>query len=680
MALTSPQHGEGGYYSLVCREARDGLPESRTRLVASLPLDLSIRRKALREIESSVSSGQSAAAWAACAEHLKDDAGAHDVLELFLETCRIRDAALESGASALIEASRLGSVSGPDQRGLLDALLLLRDPGHVAKLADSDDLVVRLVGRLASSTEGDRGAVIAAVEREETPGNALRALLIEAAWRGDATAIHDLTSRADPSWIPMTTLRRALRVSLAERDTSASRALLDAYARVLPGDTWAEGMEARLADQRLDDVTVAAEGFPYSAAAVRHEDDRPSGSRRPTVLYAVHSSFPFHRSGYSVRTQALAAALQKDGVHIIPVTRLGYPADFGIDETPDEDSEVGEITYRRLRVRGEPIRRSPIVPYVRAYADALEDLARTSGAQLIHAATNHVNGFAANEAARRLGIPSIYEVRGLWEVTRASRDPVWGETAEYVRAAALEAHAAQDADHVITLTSALADEMVRRGVDAGKITVVPNGVDLDEFEPATAEMPGRQKRAPVTFGYIGSLVDYEGIDQLLRALADRHRSRRPMRARIVGDGPVAAPLHALAEQLGISHLVDFVGAVPHDQVIDEYRHIDVLVYPRLPLPVCQMVSPLKPFEAMALAKPVIVSNVHALREIAENTSGAVVVEAGNPRSLARSMRRLAASESARRRLGARGRLGVATSASWQLRAREIRKLYCDLLE
>lgn len=628
------------------------------------------RADALRASENAAREGRSAEVLEIAGRHLRTDPAAHELLELYLEACRIQGERPEVAAAVVAMAAEVGLYYSADQRGLLDWVLFLGRSEHLEQLAASKDPVVRLVAQLRNGRGETTTRAEHEVEASETPGNAARAILIAAAWSNNPTALHDRSIHAQPGWVPTVTLRRAIRVAVADRDVTWARALLSTYRVAAPADPWASSINDRIRTLEIDDAHVAQNGFPYSPWKARNNPRDASD----TVLYAVHSSYPFHGSGYSVRTHALTRAMATLGINVRPVTRYGYPVDFGFRTTQPVDT-VDEIPYQRLLPSAEPMRKSPLVPYVMRYADHLEALAKSSDAGLIHAASNYLNGFAANEAARRLGVPSIYEVRGLWEITRASRDPVWGRSAEFHRLATLEAHAARDADHVITLTLALANEMIRRGVPQERITVIPNGVDVGTFNPIAVTEHESPTDTPLTLGYIGSLVDYEGLDLLIRALHAVRRKLPRIRARIVGDGAEAESLQKLAKDLRVADRVDFVGHVPHESILAEYSKIDVLVFPRLPLPVCQLVAPLKPYEAMALQKPVIASDVAALKEIVAPCGPEAMFSAGNVRSLAHAIRRIASDDRLRDQVAVRGHAYITQTASWTRRAHRLQAVY-----
>ncbi|MDO5663317.1 MAG: glycosyltransferase, partial [Brachybacterium sp.] len=216
------------------------------------------------------------------------------------------------------------------------------------------------------------------------------------------------------------------------------------------------------------------------------------------------------------------------------------------------------------------------------------------------------------------GSPRSTRCGGLWEVTRGSRDPEWGRSDQYRYIARMEADAARGADRVLAITEALKGELVERGVAEDTITLVPNGVDTERFTPLprdedlAASLGVTDTRV---IGYVGTIADYEGLGLLLAAARELRRTREDFHVLIVGDGAVLEDLREQVRADGLTDVVTFTGRVPHEDVERYYSIIDITPFPRLPLPVCEMVSPLKPFEAMAMGKAVIASDVAALAEI-----------------------------------------------------------------
>ncbi len=337
------------------------------------------------------------------------------------------------------------------------------------------------------------------------------------------------------------------------------------------------------------------------------------------VLHVLYSSLPFHSSGYATRSHALLTSIRRHAWDVSAVTRLSYPMDLsGEWGLVDSESIIDDIRY--LRIRGTSIGKTSLPQYLKEYADVLTQLCIKEEPEILHAHSNAFNGLVANRVAQTLGIKSIYEVRGLWELTRIARQPSFEDSEHFELLRALETQAAKEADAVICITEGLRDEMVRRGVDANKIRIVPNGVDIKRFavrprdHKLAAKLGLKDKRV---IGYVGSFVHYEGLEDLIRAFGMLKKRGIEFAGLFVGDGKSLNSMRHLVDELGLTGDVHFTGRIPHKDVERYYSLIDIAPFPRRSFAVTEIVSPLKPFEAMAMDKVVIASDVSALSEIIE---------------------------------------------------------------
>lgn len=438
----------------------------------------------------------------------------------------------------------------------------------------------------------------------------------------------------------------------------------------------------RLAGEELE---LLCHGFSGERPGHRSANRPGNGhALQGTVAYLASTSLPYHIAGYTVRTQELVRALRALGLDAKVLTPAGYPLSaLRAHKNYPSDHVVDGVPYHRLAASVPVPRWVSSRSRIAGNAAATADAVRASGASIIHAASNFVTGLAGIQAARRLGIPSVYEVRGLWEVTIRSRNPAYGRSLHYAQAVRLETEACLGADKVIALTGALKNELIRRGVPAEKIVVVRNGVDTKRFQPRPRDSALAQRlsisESDVTVGYVGTISDYEGIDDLFRAAKlciDRGAGN--LRLLVVGDGPALPACKALAAQLEIGGHVRFVGRVPHDEVRAYYSLIDIAPFPRKPLPVCEMVAPLKPYEAMAMGKCVIVSSVAALAEIVGSRRTGLIHEKGSVEQLASCLGEAILDHDLRRALGLGARAAVIADHDWRARAEHVADLYRDL--
>lgn len=464
---------------------------------------------------------------------------------------------------------------------------------------------------------------------------------------------------------------RTLWLAFLRFDAGELEGALEVLGRV-PPDFAMSGSEANKAEQLRGLVRMRHRMpvIPASAAAGAAKD------RVERVLYVAATALPHHVSGYSLRTQALLTALKAKGVDVSCLTRPGYPND-----RPDRQSkEAGDVVIdgvQYLRAPGHRARTAPDA-YVAQAADAIAKIALQRKATIVHAASNHENALPALVAARRLGLPFIYEVRGLWEFTAASRVPGWETRERFALERDLEVLVAREADHVLAINEELAAELRRRGVAAERISLAPNAI-----EPVAGQIVADASLRTATglpddafvVGFAGSLVAYEGLDDLLEAVALLEGSHPSLHVLLVGDGESRAILQAQAERLGISARVHFAGRVEPADVSRYLALCDCVALPRKPQRVCELVAPLKPLEAMALGLPLLVSNVAPLRRLVEDGSTGRVHAAGDHESLARCLADLIADPAATRRMGDTARRLVEAERRWDQVADEVVALY-----
>ncbi|WP_385906856.1 glycosyltransferase [Terrabacter sp. GCM10028922] len=389
------------------------------------------------------------------------------------------------------------------------------------------------------------------------------------------------------------------------------------------------------------------------------------------VLYCVHSTPAFNTNGYSLRTRGVASGLRAADADVVVVSRSGYPWDSKVDVAkPKELRHVVEVDgVEYVHLPGHALASTPTDHYLQECADAFVREARLRRPALVQAASNYRVGLAALIAARRIGVPFVYEVRGLWEVTEASDKPGWEETERFRIQADLETLVAREADGVLAITEQTRDELVRRGVDPARITVAPNAVDPREFLPlpkdaAYAAQCGLRTDVPV-IGFAGSMVPYEGLAVLVDAAALLRDRRVDVQVALAGSGSAEPALKEQVAELGLESVVRFLGRVPSAQVPRLLSLFDVMPCPRLSLPVTEMVSPLKPLEALSSSKAVVLSDVAPHRDLAgDGETRARLFRAGDPTSLADVLQQLVEAPDACADLGRTGRLWCLDERTW----------------
>ncbi|MHA7221491.1 glycosyltransferase [Arthrobacter sp. RHLT1-20] len=401
-------------------------------------------------------------------------------------------------------------------------------------------------------------------------------------------------------------------------------------------------------------------------------------AERNRIMYCAHSTGHFNSNGYSTRTGGVVGGLQAKGEDVLVVARPGYPWDSKIDVEISSkerfEREINGVTH--IFNPGPSWTADRLDYYLAEAVDVYVREAQRNRVSLIQSASNYVTALPALMAARRLGIPFAYEVRGLWEITQLSNNPQWGETDRFKLAVGLETLVAKESDLVLAITSQVRDELVRRGVDPSSISLMPNSVDTDTFAPMPVFEPLRRKLGladtTTVVGYAGSLVAYEGLEDLLDAAKIILDEGLDVTLVIVGDGVQLPELKRRAVELGIAESVKFTGRVPAGEIPDYVSLFDIMPCPRRRLPVTEMVSPLKPLEAMAGAKALILSDLAPLRDLAgPGQARALLSEAGNPGSLAAAITVLAQDPERRASMGKRARLWAISERTWRSTGRKV---------
>jgi len=347
------------------------------------------------------------------------------------------------------------------------------------------------------------------------------------------------------------------------------------------------------------------------------------------ILHILDHSLPLH-SGYTFRTRAILKAQIARGWTVAGITGPRFN-----DAAPDPET-VDELTFFRTgKPRPAP---SPLGDWreVRALARRLEMVVDQWRPDILHAHSPALNGLAALGVAGRTGLPLIYEIRAFWEDAAVGNGTGREGSPRYRLIRALETHVARKANAVAVICEGLRSDLMARGIDGGKVMVSPNGVDLALFgEPLPPDRGLAEKLGLVgqnVVGFIGSFYDYEGLDDLIAAMPmlDAHLL-------LVGGGPMEQALRAQAAASPAANRIHFIGRVPHHEVERYYSLIDILAYPRKAMRLTDLVTPLKPLEAMAQRRLVAASNVGGHRELIEDGVTGTLFPPDDPAALAETI-------------------------------------------
>jgi PEP-CTERM/exosortase A-associated glycosyltransferase len=355
------------------------------------------------------------------------------------------------------------------------------------------------------------------------------------------------------------------------------------------------------------------------------------------ILHILDHSLPIH-SGYTFRTRATLKAQIEQGWTVAGVTGPRY--NMG---GPDPEAVDGLTFFRTPAPVAAP---TPLKEWreVTALANRLDRLIPEWKPDQLHAHSPALNALAAIRVARRHRLPLVYEIRAFWEDAAVGNGTGREGSAHYRLTRMLETYAARRADGVAVICEGLRADLIARGIPAEKVIVSPNGVDLGLFgdppppDPALARALDLEGREVV--GFIGSFYDYEGLDDLIAAMPLLVAKRPDACLLMVGGGPMEDALRAQAESSPVAHRIRFVGRVPHEQVELYYSLIDILAYPRKAMRLTELVTPLKPLEAMAQRRLVAASNVGGHRELIEDGVTGTLFPPDDPAALADALAKL----------------------------------------
>lgn len=396
------------------------------------------------------------------------------------------------------------------------------------------------------------------------------------------------------------------------------------------------------------------------------------------VLHVLDHSIPLH-SGYTFRTAALLREQRALGWQTFHLTSPKQ----GETDAPFED--VDGLRFFRTPLATGTLASLPIgkeLALMKQLETRLEEVAREVRPDIIHAHSPVLNVLPAIKVARRLGIPVVYEIRAFWEDAAVDHGTTSEGSLRYRATRKLETRAIEQVDHVFTICEGLRADIVGRGISADKVTVIPNAVDIDSFNLASPPDPELLKKWGLTgktvIGFIGSFYAYEGLDLLLDALPALMASQPDIRVLLVGGGPQEANLRQQADKLGLNDVVIFTGRVPHKDVSRYYDLINVLAYPRHPMRLTELVTPLKPLEAMAQGQLFVASDVGGHKELVEHNKTGILFRAGDRDSLTQALLNLLNDRHRWPELKANGRQFVENVRNWQSSVANYRAPYQQL--
>lgn len=395
------------------------------------------------------------------------------------------------------------------------------------------------------------------------------------------------------------------------------------------------------------------------------------------VLHVLDHSLPLH-SGYTFRTRAILKSQQAAGIDVRGVTGLRH-----FKDGPTVEEAEGILFHRSTGTAEGPAGLREWREIAR-FAEGIAKVVEDWRPDILHAHSPALCGEAARRVADQYGIPLVYEIRAFWEDAAVGNGSGREGSVKYRLTRALENRVIAGADAVFTICHGLRDDLIERGISPGKIGISPNGVDLSLFgEPIArddvlADELGLARGAPVV-GFIGSFYDYEGLDDLIAAMPMLRKEHPDATLLLTGGGPMEDALRAQAASLPDPRCVIFTGRVPHSEVERYYSLIDVLAYPRKKSRLTDLVTPLKPLEAMAQQRLVAASDVGGHRELMIDGETGVLFAADDPEICSEALADLFSNRVRWDAMKMRASAHVRENHDWAANIERYQLVYHDLL-
>ncbi|MCM8595411.1 TIGR04063 family PEP-CTERM/XrtA system glycosyltransferase [Accumulibacter sp.] len=390
------------------------------------------------------------------------------------------------------------------------------------------------------------------------------------------------------------------------------------------------------------------------------------------VLHILDHSLPLH-SGYSFRTVSILREQRALGWETFHLTTPKQGSGAALQEEAD-----GWTFYRTPAAAGVGM-----PSQMRLTAARLNEIVEAVRPDLLHAHSPVLNALPALWVGRRHRLPVVYEIRAFWEDAAVDHGSTTEGSLRYRASRAIETFAAKRADQLTTICEGLRRDLIDRGIPPERITVIPNAVDVARFRFGAEPDPELRRslglEGATVIGFAGSFYGYEGLGLLVEALRVMLPRYPRLRLLLVGGGPQESSLRAQVAACGLAEQVVFTGRVPHGEVPRYYELVDLLAYPRLPMRLTELVTPLKPLEAMALGRVLIASDVGGHRELIRDRETGFLFRAGNAASLAGALADALAKRSDWPAIRARARRYVEVERTWASSAAHYREVYAKAL-
>ena len=417
------------------------------------------------------------------------------------------------------------------------------------------------------------------------------------------------------------------------------------------------------------------------------------------ILHILDHSLPLH-DGYSFRSQNIFQAQRNRGWQPVIVTSPKHEGSWKGSWAKEE--QVGGFHYYRtgaISHNGIPFEAE--LRLMTALANRIQEVAERERPDVLHAHSPVLNALPALWVGRKLGIPVVYEIRAFWEDAGVDQGTYTQDSCKYKLVRSIETWVCRKADQVVVLCNGLKNDLVKRGISSQKITPVFNGINPDDFRPCEPDAEYQKAwnlKGKTVIGFIGSFYRYEGLDLLINAFS--HLTSKPTSLPVypvapadgtgasklpsivlllVGGGEMENELKAQIKNLHLEDKVIMPGRIPHDRIPGIYAMVDILAYPRYSMRLTELVTPLKPLEAMAMGKALIASDVGGHKELIQHNKTGILFPPGDSKSLAAALKALLVDNSRRHSMEQQGTTWVREHHTWEKTTSVYQDIYAKVL-
>lgn len=399
------------------------------------------------------------------------------------------------------------------------------------------------------------------------------------------------------------------------------------------------------------------------------------------ILHILDHSLPLH-SGYTFRSQNIFNAQKQMGYDPIVLTSPKHEESY--KKFCPEKEQIGGLTYYRTGpVNSSPLPMAYELKLMKKLTEKIYHVAGREKPDIIHAHSPILNGFPAVKVARKLNIPVVYEIRAFWEDAAVDHGTYRENSWKYKLTQYLETRVCKKVDHVCILCNGLKNDLIQRELPAEKITPVFNGInpeDLHQVPPDETYRKAWHLEGKTVIGFVGSFYRYEGLDLLVQAFSNLVEKNGNCVLLLVGGGEMQEELKEKARTLGIKDRVIMPGRIPHEKIAGVYALIDILAYPRYSMRLTELVTPLKPLEAMAIGKSFVASDVGGHKELIQDGQTGLLFKAGDVESLTSSLLKLADNPSVKSTLEKNAMEWVNQHHTWEKTTAVYSEIYNKLIQ